>query len=260
MLFVLTLLVFMAWRWQPEAWLDSRVNDLARQAGVGLQYKSLGIHGLALRVDGATLDLPGASAPVRVDRLTVRPAWLGFLTGHSGARVSLLWHRQVLHFSVAVHGHEATVHIPATHFPASALDPLWQQAVALPAVLAGEIHLHGDTSIALADGRPLHGHVELAWDDAGADVIGNRLVLGSYRVQGSGKDGHWRFSAAGGKQARLSASGSLDASTSDARAWALKAEGQLTVSPDSPLAGMVGAKPMRFRVSGPLASPRWQVQ
>lgn len=259
LLFVFSLALFTAGRWHPGSWLDSRVNGLARQAGIGLQYRSLGLHGLALRVDDVSLALPGATAPVRVDRLTVRPAWLGFLTGHSGAQISLLWHGQALHFSVVVHGHKAIVHIPDTRFPASALDPLWQQAVALPAVLAGEIRMHGDTSIALADGRPLHGHVELIWDHAGADVMGSRLVLGSYRVQGHGKDGHWRFTAAGGKQAVLKASASLDATASDVRAWALQARGMLSLRSGSPLAGLVGAKPLQFALSGSVASPRWRV-
>lgn len=259
LLFVLGLAVFTAARWHPGPWLDSRVNGLARQAGIGLQYRSLGIHGLALRVDGASLALPGAAAPVRVDRLTVRPAWLGFLTGHSGAQISLLLHGQALHFSVVLHGHEAIVHIPDTRFPASALDPLWQQAMALPAVLAGEIRMHGDTSVALADGRPLHGHVELVWTHAGADVIGNRLALGSYRIQGNGKDGHWRFTAAGGKQAVLKASASLDATASDARVWALQAQGMLSAMPGSVVAGLLGAKPMRFSLSGPIHAPRWRV-
>lgn len=257
LLFVLSLLLFSAWRWHPEAWLRAEINSMARRAGVGLQYRALHLSGLSLRLDGVDIESPGLPFPIRLAHLTLRPAWLGLLSGHPGARVSARWQGQALRFSVTIHGALAQVHVPDTHLPIATFKPWWQRM--LPLSLGGDLELHGDAGVALADGRPVHGQVDVAWQHASAGMAGRRFALGSFHMQGRGKDGRWRFGLSGGDQARLEAQAHLVATGSDVQAWRLQAQGQLSASAGSPLAGMMGAQSIRFTLAGPVTSPRWHM-
>ena len=258
LLFACSLVLFSAWRWHPGAWLRAGIDGLARQAGIGLRYRSLHLSGLALRLDGVDVALPGLASPVALDRLILRPAWPGLLSGHAGGRISARWRGQVLRFSVEVHGRMAMIHVPDTRVAISVFRPLWQRM--LPLSLGGDVELHGDAGLALPGGRPVQGRVEVAWRHASAGTAGHRYALGSFRMRGRGEHGRWRFGVSGGDQARLTASGSLNASGPDARAWGVRAQGRLAARTGSALAAMMGDRPVRFVLSRPVASPHWPIR
>ena len=159
LVFVLALLFFIAVRWQPDIWLQSRISEQFQQNGITIDYKKLHLDGIGLRLETVSLQNAAMSQALTLDSLRLSPAWTSLFSGSPGVDLQLNWFGQRVETRLI--RQDTYIDIQDLHaaIDAALLQPLLQ----LPVKLIGQLKLSGDLRVDMQTGRPLQGALNADW-------------------------------------------------------------------------------------------------
>lgn len=256
LVFVLSLLLFLVIRWQPELWLQQQINQQARYNGIDLQYEALHIEGLSVRLDKVSVRTAELPVPVKLDSLGISPAWASLLAGEvavdvratllgQSAEVALIWQDPYIN-----------VQILHADFDVAALQPLWKKRMIFPVDVGGRLKLSGKVQIDAIRGRPLGGKIDAQWQAVTIDLPTLDKPLGDYQLILKTLDnssGQWQWVLSGGPAVVLSGSGQIDMSASLPQQWTVHGQLELQAAPDATaVASLLGNQKRLFSISGSL--------
>jgi len=262
LVFVVALLLFVAMRWQPEAWLRSQIDSQANKQGISLHYQDLQVNGFSVHLDKLSVHTAQMKAAVLLDGLDISPAWSSLMQAMLALRVRLIWQGQSV---------SATLHLDQRALDINDLDALldvaklqhiWKSRLPVPVDVRGMIQISGDIRLDTASGRPMHGDVHAVWQSAAAGMAGTMNPLGDYSLALTGKEqakSVWHWLLAGGTAVVLEGKGDLNLAALKPQAWTVQGSVQLQPGKQpSPVAAMLGNKPVRLHVSGSVLKPQIQ--
>jgi len=262
LVFVVALLLFVAMRWQPEAWLRSQIDTQANKQGISLHYQDLQVNGFSVHLDQLSVQTTQMKVPVLLDGLDISPAWLSLMQVRPALRVRLIWQGQTV--SAILHQDQRALDINDLDalLDVAKLQHLWKSRLPIPVDVRGMIHISGDIRLDTASGRPMHGDVHAVWQSAAAGMAGMMNPLGDYSLALTGKEqtkSVWNWLLAGGTAIVLEGKGNLNLIGSNPQAWTVQGSVQLQPGKQpSPVAAMLGNKPVRLHVSGSVLKPQIQ--
>jgi len=260
--FVLAVLLFVVLRWQPEPWLKMQIDSQARQYGIGLQYENMRVNGLTIHLDHLSIQAAGLSMPVKMDMLSLSPAWASLVTGSPGVLVIAAKDKQHAAALLAWQDNRIAVHDLDVDLDVAQLESLWRQRLTLPIHIGGRIMLSGNMLLNGTSATPVEGDVKMLWKSAVTDVTGLDKPLGDYRLGLKGRDaktGSWQWLLAGGSVLKLSGQGTIDISSALWQQWAINGEIRLEpVKNDNAIAAMLDGKAATFKLSGNVLNPHLQ--
>lgn len=262
LVFVLTMLLFSVLRWQPEPWLQNRIDRQVRHSGIDLQYGALHIEGLTVRLKQVSIRTGTMPAPLMLDSLRISPAWSSLLSGSvavdmqaelSGQSVSavLVWQDKY----IGVHDLNAVVDV-------AVLQTLWKQRMPLPVNVGGGLKLSGNVQLGALSGLPVEGQLDAVWQQASIDLPMFDKPLGDYHLAlkaDANASGIWQWLLGGGDAVTLSGSGQMDMSGNIPQQWTINGRVQLRSAPEAKaIVAMLGNQARAFAISGKLLNARVQ--
>ncbi|PIX54398.1 MAG: hypothetical protein CO188_00310 [Zetaproteobacteria bacterium CG_4_9_14_3_um_filter_54_145] len=257
--FVLALLLLLALRWQPEAWLRGQITTTAAPYGITLDYQQLQTDGLAIRLHDVRISGGRLPMPLLFDTVRLAPSWMSLLQLKPAAHLYLNW--QDIAASATVLQHNQFVELADIEVAGSVAALPAMLKLPVPVQLGGELLVSGEIHLDGVSGRPLSGVLNGRWQQATAGLGGSPDPLGDYSVSLNNDDPTkaWQWQLAGGAGVMLQGHGTLITQSGLPQQWIIN--GQLSVSggqsiPHS-LKAML-AKPMNFDLSGALATLRLQ--
>jgi len=198
------------------------------------------------------------SAPVLVEKVTVRPKLDTLWSGHPAARVSIGWQGQMISASMLQKDGYVEFQDIDGSADIAALQPLLQGQLAMPVNVHGRVALSGNLRLDAATGQPLSGTLAAGWQGAEAVLGGMKLPLGDYRLtlKSDTQANQWLWQADGGSGLILKASGQMVTNGADPAMW--QVHGNVAVaagaaSASNPELGMLlGDGMTRLQLSGQL--------
>jgi len=262
LVFVLALLLFIAMRWQPEPWLQSKIAQQALQNGIDLQYQQLDIEGFSVRMEHVSIRTAALPAPVILDSLSISPAWSSLLTGVAAVDVKARLSGQSVTAVLAWQGKYIALHDLNAEFDVAALQTLWKQRMPLPVQIGGRVKLSGYIQIDAFSGFPADGQLDAVWQQASVDLPVFDKPLGDYQLAlkaAAKAPGRWQWSLGGGAAVTLSGSGQLDLSGKSPQQWTINGRVQVQAGSEAKaIASLLGNQVKAFAISGNLLNARLQ--
>ena len=260
-IFIVALLLFMVLRWQPELWLAAQINNYAKQHAINISYKHLETRGFSVDIDHISIQAAQFSTPIRLDTLTLSPAWSSLLSATIGIDIHVTWREQ--HASAVISKQHDVISIQALKvaLDATTLQPLLSKNIPLPVTFTGQIQAFGDIQFHAINGRPLLADLTLLWRSAAAHMPPSDMPLGDYTLTLKNDDANspWQWHIDGGKALMLAGKGSLDATSNNPAAWTINGKFHLEASQEIPsLVSILGNNEKQFHVSGNILHPRLQ--
>ncbi len=246
------LALFVALRWDVDAWLAARVQQQAQAAGAELRFRSLGLEGLRVVLRDPVLRAPGMRGRVALDRLEAGVDWASLMRGRPALRLKAAYQGIAIRASLAREDGALACRDLALETDASALEP-WLAGLPVRPSLGGHVRAGGELRIDPATGRPLAGRLDVRWREATVAVGGAPVARGEYRIQTSGENGTWQWTAKGGNAPALEAEGTLVAAQGPPSAWRLSGRARVRGG-EGVLAALTG-NGAEFMISGSLAGP-----
>jgi len=259
--FMIALLLFIALRWQPEAWIEAQISKQSKQHAVTIHYDSLQLDGFTLLVNQLSIQSSRLNAPIKLDSLNLSPAWSILLSGTLGANIQLNWQGQT--FSAIIIKQADSIDIQSLHgdLDVALLQPLLAKNIPIPIKASGRILINGDISFNAINGHPLQGKVNFNWNRAAVKMPSMNIALGDYALNLQNDDPKklWQWDLHGGSALQLTGKGMLNTSAKKPAIWPVS--GLLQIQADakaSNLAALLGKQSKRFSISGNITQPRLQ--
>ena len=262
LIFLLMLLLFVALRWQPDAWVASRIDRMASEQGITLSYDDLKTAWFSVEISNLTFQKPGMRSPLPLDVVRISPDW-GALSG-GDAGLHLVLPGKQLHGSMDIAMDGGRIKLAAIDLDLSVaqLLSLIRQQLTLPVKAGGRIMINGDLNLDATSGKPQSGEVHARWETASIDLPVLPATLGDYALllhvdpKGSG---HWQWQLTGGTALQLDGHGAINAASADWMRWPVNGSVQLGAGAKAPaLAAMFGGKKQAFAISGIMSQPNIQ--
>jgi len=262
LLFVLALMLFLLLRWQPDAWLQAQLGRQARQHGMVVQYERLHLDGFSLHLDHLSIRAPRLPVPIKMDALSIAPAWTALLTMHPAVYLVAASNGQRIEMLLSWRGDHIAISGLQADLDVAQLQPFWQQRLTLPIHVGGSLIVTGDMQLDAASGKPVGGNLKVQWHAATTDVTGLDKPLGDYQLllkADKASATSWQWTLAGGSILTLSGQGVIHIAGALLRQWGVDGRIRLqSNSSDNAIASMLGNSVAAFSLSGNLLKPRWQ--
>lgn len=260
LIFLAALLLFAALRWQPDQWLATRIDQLARTHGIALNYAEIEAGWMGVTVRDLTVQRSGMARAVKLQALQLSPAWGALAGGEVGIHIVLPGAQP--HGSLDLFADDSEIAVKSIDLQLNAVDlqslPGWK--VSLPAETGGRLALSGTLLLDAATGQPLDGHLTLNWQDASVNLPGIAKPLGDYRLQlqrDSAAEGQWQWQLAGGRLLIVEGSGAVTANAAPLPQWPVAGRIQLRADNRAgALSALLGGAQQVFAIAGRLAAPR----
>jgi len=261
LVFVLALLLFVAMRWQPEAWLQHQIEKQALVHGIELQSKGLYLDGLSFRMEHVSIRSAGLPTPVMLDALNISPVWSSLIRGAAAVDVKAVLSGQSAEAELTWKNEYIVVHDLNAELEVAALEPFWKQRMTLPVDVSGRLTLSGNVQLDAASGRPVEGQLKALWKQASIDLPIFDKPLGNYQLvlNAATRSGNWQWVLGGGDAVTLSGSGQLDLSAKSPQQWTINGRVQVQAGPEAKtIASLLGHQAKTFAISGNLLHARLQ--
>lgn len=258
-LFFTALLVFVSWRWQPEPWLRSTLEEALHFYHMTLHYQKLETAGLAIRLDDVHISSDTLPVPLHFDTIRLAPDWLSLLQLKPAADLALSWHGVTLHTTLS--RTDQAIELADIHVQAGVAVLAAQWSGMLPVQPDGELLVTGTLYMDPATGRPLNGSLQGVWQQASLLFAGTAEALGNYtlKLKNDAASNPWQWQLGGGEGVVVNGTGTFLIPSGLPQQWQLAGELGLTPGPSlSPPMKAMLQQPLHFSVAGSLAAPRLQ--
>ncbi len=257
--FIVALLLFIAMRMQPEPWISAQIDKQTKQHGVNIHYNSLELDGLTLLVDQLTIQSHQLATPIKLDSLSLSPAWSSLLSGNAGAIIHANWKGQQLSAVVSQQGDIIDIQSLNGALDISTLQPFIAKKLPIPVKVSGTAQISGDIQLNAINGHPRLGKIQLLWNKAGVEMPSMKVPLGDYALilQTDDLKRAWQWDINGGDALKLSGKGNLNTSAQNPAAWSINGMIQAQADPKAVnLSALLGKQNKQFRISGNITQPR----
>ncbi|MDQ6999027.1 MAG: hypothetical protein Q9M17_09975 [Mariprofundus sp.] len=259
--FAVALLLFVAMRWQPEAWIQSQINIQSQKYGIDISYKALQTDGFTIQLDQAVIQTMQMPQPVKLDRLILSPAWSSLFSGNPAVQIHLVWIGQQAS-AIAIQRTDS-MELQALHaeLDIAALQPLLSKSLPLPLNLGGIAKINGNILLNAINAQPLLGKIDINWNTAVVDMPPMKLPLGDYALSLQTDDAKkaWSWDLSGGTALTLTGKGKLNTSAPNPAAWTIDGMVQAKADQKEPnLSALLGNENRQFSLSGNISQPRLQ--
>ncbi len=261
--FITALLLFLGLRWQPEIWLGTQINKLAKQQGIILSYDQLQVHAFTIHIENASIqnistqNIPQLK-PIIFDSITLSPAWSALLRANPAIQIHAQWHGQQAAAVLSQQGEHILLQDISADIEATSLQTILNQHLPLAVNIFGQLHLSGSVELQ-ANGHPQQGNIELSWRAAALDLSSSRIDLGDYKlaIQNNQPNTPWQWVIDGGSALILSGKGQIDASAQKPQTWLMNGQIQIKADKKSTmLSSILGSKSKKFSLSGNISQPQ----
>lgn len=261
MVFVLSLLFFIAIRWQPEPWLRTQIEEQSMQSGFTLHYEHMETEGFTARLDQVSVHAKGLAVPLKFDFLTLKPAWASLLSGTYGIQLQMNWQGQQ---GVAILNWQddyIDIHDIGAELDVSVLQMLWHKYMSLPVHVIGHVRVSGNVRLDMRSGRPVQGKLDAGWRSAAIKMADGNIPLGDYQLamMVDETSTSWRWTLGGGKAVLLQSEGRIGIPLNIRQAWPVSGQARIEVGKEAGvLSAMLSTSPLVFNLSGNAANPKLQ--
>ncbi|MDQ6969684.1 MAG: type II secretion system protein N [Mariprofundus sp.] len=261
--FIIALLLFLGLRWQPEIWLGTQINKLAKQQGITLSYDRLQLHAFTMHIKNISITNISIQNtqqpnPIIIDSITLSPAWSALLSGNPAVQIHTQWHGQSAAAVLSQQGEHILLQDISADIEATSLQPILNQHLPLAVNIFGQLHLSGSLELQ-TNAHPLQGNIELSWRAAALDLSSHRIDLGDYKlaIQNNQPNIPWQWVIGGGSALILSGKGQIDASAQNPQTWLMTGEIQIKAAKKATmLSSILGSKSKKFSLSGNISQPQ----
>lgn len=264
-IFVMALLLFVAMRWQPEAWLRNQIDQQARVSGIELRYESLQAQGLGVELKHVSIKTADLPEPVFLDTASISPAWGSLFTGVAAVNVHIGLQDQSVGAVLVWQDKHIEVNDLNAVLDVAVLQSLWKQRLPLPVDVGGSLRLTGHVQFSAVSGLPVEGQIDVAWQQARIDLPVFDKPLGDYHLilKSTGKPKPsmqgWQWSISGGTTVALTGSGQLNMAVRLPQQWMVGGKVKLQAAPEARgIASMLGNRAKVFAISGKMLNVRFQ--
>ncbi|MCF6208934.1 MAG: hypothetical protein L3J61_06100 [Ghiorsea sp.] len=263
LIFTLALAVFSLLRWDISPWLDTQIQQAAKQAGVGVQYEQISVSGLGIQLDNLQVSRPNMQ-PLQFQELQVNLAWNALLSGEVGANIETLWQTNPISFTVIQQGDSLQINDIAAVVDISRIPQLTAQ---IPASISGVIEAHGAIRINPNTQKLETGDLEIVWNQAKAGLTQPKFTLGDYHIKlysDAQENQPWHWDISGGSGVALKGNGTISPQQPDPQWWAISGLLNTKVDQTNPslammMQSMMGTTEASLRISGTLGKPRTEI-
>ncbi len=276
--FMLAFVVFIGLRWQPEAWIESQLQQQAKQHGTTLTFNHLQLHGFTLQAEQVSIQTVQSPIPIILNTLQISPDWSSLFGGNIGAEIHAQWQAQDIQATIIKRTDNKRADNKQTdqiilqdilaNIDATKLQDVLDKSMPLPLKIYGQLQLSGAIAFDV-NARPLQGKINLLWNTAGIDFSASRIALGNYKLvlqSAQAKDqvnnqtgALWQWNIDGGNALMLAGKGNIDTSAQYPQAWRLNGLIRIEASHKATsLASLLGNKANEFRLSGSIIHPQMQ--
>ncbi len=259
--FVVALLLFAAFRMQPEAWIASQIDQQAKHHGININYQSLALDGLSLRFKQLSIQSHQLTPPVKLDSLSLSPAWSSLLNANPSVNIQANW--QGLSVGATVNQQADIIDIQSLHgdVDVALLQPLLAKKLPIPVNINGQVQFSGNIQLSASSGHPQLGKINIKWKAAAIDLPPMKVALGDYALilQTDDVKRAWQWDLSGGTALKLSGKGNLNTIARNPAAWSINGMLQAQADQKEPtLTALLGNQKKRFGLTGQITQPRLQ--
>lgn len=253
LVFVLSLPVFLWFRWQPEPLVYSTMSRL--NLDKVLHVDSVGKHWLpGFRLQGVIIKLR-KGPDIKFSHLDVSPVWWRLFLGTPAIKLSGEGLQQSFSVVVSMSGDKLEFLDVNINMDASFLSSYIPQMALFP--LQGHVLLQGKTVLNKTSMQPEQADIRGFIKQAGLVSGKTPQLLGDYEIRVQSAESGWTWSAAGGQNLLLDAKGSLKPNSTDITKWPINGHLKLTEKGQKQplLKQITGHNPAQAKVSGIFRKP-----
>jgi len=255
LVFCLALILFLLMRWQPESWLRGQIDEAGRANGLQIVYQKLDLDGLTVHLQQLSLSGGGLPVPVKLEQLTIAPAWGEWL--HLRSSIRLQMRSQGMQLSMLLNSQGQLLAFHDVKFESDVAHIVASSGYSLPVQLAGTLLISGDLLYDRNLQRPVGGKLIADLQQAAASFSGKPEALGSATLSVENLDaaGPWHWLLNSGEGLIATGKGSLAMPAAAPALWQL--DGRLDVRAGDSLPASFKvflSQPMHFNVAGSLAT------
>lgn len=259
--FIIALLLFISIRMQPEPWIASLIEKQAKQQGMNISYRALELNGLSLHFEQLSIQTAQLPGPIKLDSLSLSPAWSSLLTGDAGATIQANWNTQSFSAVVTQQADIINIHSLDGALDVALLQPLLAKRVPIPVNIQGRAKITGGIQLNAINGHPRIGKLTLNWRAASVEMPPMKMPLGDYKLilQTDDIKRAWQWDLSGGTALKLTGKGNISTSAPNPALWSLNGTVQAQADQKTPtLAALLGNRTKQFSISGNISQPRLQ--
>ncbi|MDX8388812.1 MAG: DUF3971 domain-containing protein [Ghiorsea sp.] len=259
-LFLLTIPFFIALRWDSSIWLNTQIDQVAKNSGFTVHYDQASISGLGVSFNNLQLSKSN-TPPIEIESIHISLSLAELVTGTLGADIQALWLSSPVSFTITQHdGLFDIKHIEAQLDMAKA-------SMFMPnliAKLSGNAEAQGSLQIAQASQQVQSVNLHLTWQQAMAGLAKPEFSLGDYQAHINSLEDSaqpWNWDITGGSGVALDGKGTMLVNHPNPNFWVLSGEVSVQVDQSNPSLAMMiqavaGSSQAKVRLSGTLSKPK----
>ena len=259
-IFILSLPVFLLFRWDSSTWLKEKVDAASKESGYGVTYSHISLSGLGVEFQGLSLSKTNTPT-LHFDSIAASLSVSHLLSAHLAADIDAVWQGNPVTFTVAQDGEQIVITNIEAVIDLNRVETLKQS---VPAQLAGLVEARGEVTINQTTQLPQSLHLNVLWNQAMAGLATPEFTLGDYTAQlDSNEDAGkpWAWNISGGSGVALQGQGSIFPQNPNPNLWGINGSLDVNVSQTNPSLAMMmqtmgGSNPAKVRIFGTLSQPR----
>lgn len=253
-LFVGWLIVFAVLRWDASAWFSSQLDSALAQNHIDMQYQALNFYGNSVELSYVKLHAPDLPKPLLLDTVQVSLDWAALW--HGQLALKLVAKNSFIQCNASLSSHDEKLKLDKLHVvldikPAQ----LWLEKSALLQA-SGQAMLEGSFDVDMPTWLPTSLHLQMHWQQAAINVLGQDYVLGDYSLQLDDQ----RWLVQGGEQLALNGKGTLVGNGQAILQWPLQGEVQVLSKKGAAIANILPLNKTHVNIKGTLGLPYWKIR